>query len=254
MDIYQQNINDRWQLAGDTIQIVEKVLPLVFHYNYDKYKNYENSNKVLAPKSLLLKLSQYDNLKYPIHFKLNESFYRESSDYKDYIYAIYDYIEDIDTIFFPNEIYRSIDLDKLVEYDNQVEMQIINYEIPKAESLILKPFTSNFLSIPNPKLYLEAHLRTHYTALFKNQIISTIFGKTHINIEVLDTQPESLVSLLETDVTVDFEAPYDYIDPATIDKSIVTQREKKEQKEQKEQKNNETDKRFPGIGMKLGDK
>tara|TARA_Y100000590_G_scaffold44185_1_gene47042 strand:- start:7333 stop:8112 length:780 start_codon:yes stop_codon:yes gene_type:complete len=257
MDIYQQNIDDKWKLAGDTIQVVERILPLVFHYDYEKYKNYENSNRVLVPKSLLYKLSQYDNLKYPIHFKLNADFYKEDSDYKDYVYSIYDYVEDIDNIYIPNEYYRDIDLDKLLEYDNQIEIEIINYELPKAESITFKPFTSNFLSIKNPKVYLEAHLKKHYTVLFKNQIISTIYGKTFINIEILDTQPDNIVSILETDVNVEFEAPYDYIDPATIDPSIVPRnKESKELKETKEKNTTDSDSdisvRFPGKGNKLG--
>lgn len=240
MDIYQQNIDDKWKLAGNTIKFVERILPLVFHYDYEKYKNYEKSNRVLAPKSLLYKLSQYDNLKYPIHFKLNHNLYKPESDYKDYVYSVYDYIEDIDHIYLPNEYYRDIDLDKLLEYDNQIEIEIINYDLPKAESIILKPFTSNFLSIENPKVYLEAHLKKHYTVLFKNQIISTIYGNTFINIEILDTQPENQVCILETDINVDFEAPYDYIEPEIIDNKKINVDESKETK------------RFPGGGNILG--
>ena len=46
----EQNIEDKWKLAGDTIKVVERILPLVFHYDYEKYKPYKEFLKKFSHK------------------------------------------------------------------------------------------------------------------------------------------------------------------------------------------------------------
>ena len=98
---FQDNINDSWENAPETIKQNIKCLPLIFYHDYDKYKYLEYSNKLLAPKSMLYGLSHYNNLIYPVSLKINNS---------DYIFTILEFIEDIDHLYIPNNIYNSLNL------------------------------------------------------------------------------------------------------------------------------------------------
>ena len=51
------------------------VNPLIFYHDYDKFTYYDNGKKVLAPKFLLHRLSQYNNIEYPIHIKINNTIF-----------------------------------------------------------------------------------------------------------------------------------------------------------------------------------
>ena len=195
MTQFQENIDEPWKLADKVIKVTIKVQPLVYFYNYNKFNLYEFSNKCIAPKSLLYELSEYNNLIFPIHLKYGKE-----------TLSIHEFIDDIDCLYIPNSIYKAEDP---VETEDPVEIEIVNSRIEKATKLIMKPFSSKFLTIENPKQYLEIHLKRSYSVLRQDQIISLIYKDYSIDFRIVLTEPATLVSLIDTEVEVDFEEPYD---------------------------------------------
>jgi ubiquitin fusion degradation protein 1 len=192
MKQFQVNIDEPWKLADKVIKVTIKVQPLVYFYNYNKFKLYEFSNKCIAPKSLLCELSEYNNLIFPIHLKYGKE-----------TLSIHEFIDDIDCLYIPNAVYK----DSVSEEPR--ELEIVNSRIEKATKLIMKPFSSTFLTIENPKQYLEIHLKRSYSVLRRDQIISLIYKDYSIDFRIVLTEPATLVSLIDTEIEVDFEEPYD---------------------------------------------
>ena len=192
MTQFQVNIDEPWKLADKVIKVTIKVQPLVYFYNYNKFKLYEFSNKCIAPKSLLCELSEYNNLIFPIHLKYGKE-----------TLSIHEFIDDIDCLYIPNAVYK----DSVSEEPR--ELEIVNSRIEKATKLIMKPFSSKFLTIENPKQYLEIHLKRSYSVLRRDQIISLIYKDYSIDFRIVLTEPATLVSLIDTEIEVDFEEPYD---------------------------------------------
>ena len=89
----------------------------------------------------------------------------------------------------------------------------------------MKPFRSAFLSIPDIKKYLEIHLKKAYTCLQLDNVIPICFRDTFLDFEVLninmeasdsnnieeeeETERETIYSLIDTDVEVIIDTPYD---------------------------------------------
>ena len=254
MENFQPNIDDRWEMLPKDFSLTEKIFPLVFHHDYDKYTTYENSNKIIAPKSLLYSLSKYEDLNYPIHLELSDHYLKNNDKENNSVLTIMDFNEDIDAIYLPNKFYQLIDLDKLIEFDNYVKFNIINKPLEKATNIAIKPFRSTFYQIKNPKEYLEIHLKRNFTVLKKNQIISLIYRDTYLDFDIVDIfgddkseDSDKFYSLIDTEITLDLQQPYDYVEPASFPKVNTNSKPDSEKDIGKKEQQ-----RFPGKGNKLG--
>lgn len=268
-DNYQNNLNDRWELVPKDFAITAKTFPYVFHYDYDKYKLYENSNKIVASKILLFELSKYENLQYPIHVTIEDSYLKSGTSKGSTIFTIMDFSEDIDSIYMPNNFYQNIDSEKLTETDNTVKFNIINEKLEKATKITLKPFKSSFYRIPNPKQYLEIHLKRNYTVLKKKQIISLIFKDSFLDFDIVslsgkndndsDNEIDNIdkfYSIIDTELEVEFEKSYDYIEQISYPKPQSQPPSVKKDDSDfgtNSDKSNGIKERFPGKGNRLGD-
>jgi len=260
MSNYQENINDKWEMIPSDFNVTSKTFPYVFHHDYEKYKLYENSNKIVASKILLYQLSKYDNLVYPIHVKIDHSFIKNENKQDTTIFTIMEFCEETDAMYIPNNFYQHIDVDMLLTSDNNIKFNIVNTPLEKATKITLKPFRSSFYQIPNPKQYLEIHMKRNYSVLRKNQIISLIFKDTFLDFDITDLtgeqseaeaeEEEKFYSIIDTDIEVEFQQSYDYVEPVSFPK-VNTQQVKPE--EAPEEAHGEAPcKRFPGKGNRLG--
>lgn len=89
---------------------------------------------------------------------------------------------------------------------------IRNANLPKGTFVKFQPQTSDFLKISNPKAVLEATLRG-FTCLTKGDSIAINYNSKTYHINVLEVAPGDAVSIIETDVNVEFAAPADYVEP-----------------------------------------
>lgn len=92
-------------------------------------------------------------------------------------------------------------------------VKIANVSLRKASFVKFRPRTKDFLDISNPKAVLEKSLRTYTCMTNGDQICLPYNGKKYY-IDVLEVRPEGKASIVETDVSIEFAPPADYVEPA----------------------------------------
>lgn len=201
---FQDNIDQFYKRAPELIEEEIRLLPFIMYHEYKKYLHLENSNKVIAPVSLLYKLSSFENIEYPVKFKIK--------DYQ-FIFSIFEFKEDIDVLYVPNHIIEQYG----INIDESQNLEIINKPLVKATSICIKPHNQDYLKVPDIKTYLEATLKNLYTCIFKNQTLrlpyldgAMYFDITNINnyddeIEMVDP-----LSIIDVDLEVTIEPSYLY--------------------------------------------
>lgn len=96
-------------------------------------------------------------------------------------------------------------------------VQIKSTDLSPAALVKLQPQDTNFLDITDPKAVLEQAFR-NFSTLTQGDIFSFSYNDTIYDVAVLEVKPTSEkmgVSMLETDVEVDFAAPLGYVEPAS---------------------------------------
>ena len=104
-----------------------------------------------------------------------------------------------------------------IEMGSQIKLTLLNYQIEKGSKVKLKPHTSNFLEIMDHKHFLERHLVKLYTTLTQGQTIRVPYQESDLFIDILECEPNETISIIDTDLEVDFEAPWDYVEPSPIE-------------------------------------
>jgi ubiquitin fusion degradation protein 1 len=93
-------------------------------------------------------------------------------------------------------------------------VDVRNLQLPKARLVKLRPQTKDFIELADPKAFLEHQLRL-FSCLTKGDTV-VIFHeglRKNFHVDVLDLKPADACSIIETDLTVDFAAPLDYVEP-----------------------------------------
>uniref|UniRef100_A0A183E434 UFD1 protein n=1 Tax=Gongylonema pulchrum TaxID=637853 RepID=A0A183E434_9BILA len=108
---------------------------------------------------------------------------------------------------------------------NEGECVRITYaSLPKATYTKLKPQSTDFLAISNPRAVLEVELRK-FACLTKGDIIAVevryfintflTYNDQLLEFLVMEVKPGSAVSIIECDMNVEFDAPEGYVEPNT---------------------------------------
>jgi len=103
----------------------------------------------------------------------------------------------------------------LIEEGSFISIKYVT--LPQGTFLKLQPHSSNFLDISNPKAVLERALR-NFAALTQGEEIALNYNNKNYYLTVLEVKPVDPtknygISILETDVNVDFAPPLDYKEP-----------------------------------------
>jgi ubiquitin fusion degradation protein 1 len=96
-------------------------------------------------------------------------------------------------------------------------VQIKSTSLAPASLVKLQPQSTNFLDISDPKAVLENAFR-NFATLTQGDVFSFEYNDTIYDIAVLEVKPTSEkmgVSMLETDVSVDFAPPVGYVEPSS---------------------------------------
>jgi ubiquitin fusion degradation protein 1 len=94
-------------------------------------------------------------------------------------------------------------------------IQIKTTSLELAKLVKLQPQSVSFLDITDPRAVLEKAFR-NYAALTKGDVFNFEYNDEVYDIAVLDVKPETEkmgVSMIETDVSVEFAAPVGYVEP-----------------------------------------
>jgi len=202
---YQDNINNVSLEAPETIDFSFKCFPLIYCENETQYL--ECSNKIILPSTILREISKYTEIEYPLHFKINGS---------EILFTPSEFKEFNEGVFIPQHFIENLK----IEIGSMINLTLLNYKIDKGKFIKIKPHTSNFLEIMDPKHFLENHLTKRYTTLTKGQTIIIPIENSNMLIDILECEPSETISIIDTDLEVDFEAPWDYVEPKIIPKKI----------------------------------
>ena len=88
---------------------------------------------------------------------------------------------------------------------------------PKGTYVKLRPQETAFIELSNPKSILEKIMCQDYPVITEGQRLSINYkdlGKI-FSIDILKTQPEEVVSIIDTDLNVEFGEPADYLAPSS---------------------------------------
>ncbi|KAH6669896.1 putative ubiquitin fusion degradation protein 1 [Halenospora varia] len=167
------------------------------HLNY--------GGKIIMPPSALEKLTRL-HITYPMLFELING----QADKLTHA-GVLEFVAEEGKVYLPNWMMKTIAL----EMGDII--QIKSTDLPSAALVKLQPQSVNFLDISDPKAVLEKAFRD-FSTLTKGDIFSFSYNDTIYDVAVLEVKPTSDkmgVSMLETDVSVDFAAPVGYKEPTS---------------------------------------
>lgn len=92
-------------------------------------------------------------------------------------------------------------------------INVKNVSLPKATFVKLRPQSSEFLEISNPRAVLEKKLRSFSCVTVGDHLCINYLDKNYY-LEITEVRPGDAASIIETDCNVDFDAPADYKEPS----------------------------------------
>lgn len=161
----------------------------------------EYGDKIIMPPSALHILAQLE-IMWPMMFKLSNELTGK------FVHCgVLEFIAEEGRCYLPSWMMKNL----LLSSDEIVK--VINATIPKGNHVTFQPKNSEFLKIMNPRAVLERSLRS-FTALTKGEVIRVVFNKVQYDLEVTEvgsSHPtvDGGISIIETDVVVDFVEPTD---------------------------------------------
>ncbi|XP_038999138.1 ubiquitin recognition factor in ER-associated degradation protein 1-like [Hibiscus syriacus] len=156
----------------------------------------EKGDKVLMPASALDRLT-YMGIEYPMLFELtNASAGRVSH------CGVLEFVADEGLIYLPYWMMQNMHLE-----EGDI-VQVKSASLANATYVKLQPHTTDFLDMSNPKAILKTTLR-NYSCLTVGDTIMIPYNNKNYYINIVETKPYPVVSIIETDCKVDF-APLDY--------------------------------------------
>lgn len=159
----------------------------------------ESGGKVVLPPSALDTLARL-NITFPMLFQV------ESRDGRKTHCGVHEFIAEEGHANMPYWLMQNL----LVVEGGMITIR--NANLPKGTFVKFQPQTSDFLKISNPKAVLEATLRG-FSCLTKGDSIAINYNDKTYYIDVLEVAPGEAISIIETDVNVEFAAPADYVEP-----------------------------------------
>lgn len=165
----------------------------------------EKGNKILLPQSALHQLARM-NITWPMLFEVrNPSASRMTHS------GVLEFVAEEGICYMPYWIMQNL----LLKEGEPVEVS--NATLPKGQYVKLQPVTKDFLDVSNPRAVLENAFRNYATLTVGDNVVIQYCDKTY-EIEVVELKPANAVSIIETDIQVDFKAPKDFVEPPPKDK------------------------------------
>ncbi|RHZ47185.1 hypothetical protein Glove_587g10 [Diversispora epigaea] len=157
--------------------------------------------KIFLPPSALAKLASL-NIVYPLLFELR------NADKQIHTHAgVLEFIAEEGRVYLPHWMMQTL----LLEQGDLLEIK--NANLPLGAFVKIQPQTPDFLDISDPKAVLENALR-NFATLTQGDIIQINYNNKIYEILVLETKPSNNgISIVETDLEVDFAPPVGYVEP-----------------------------------------
>jgi len=211
---FQSNVYGYYNRANGVVPFDEvKGLPLTYFHSYSspRYHELEHSNKILLPSTILTKISQFDNLIYPLIFQVDGTFD---------LLGVAEFSEEIDIAYIPNRIFQKILLNnglEFIDHPISIGLKLHNQEIARGSSATLRAQDAKFIEINDHQTYLQLQLQQYYSILQEGQVLElpppeslNYPDNTFLKVDVVTTKPEPTILITDTDLSIDFEEPTNY--------------------------------------------
>jgi len=85
----------------------------------------------------------------------------------------------------------------------------------KGTYIKLRPHETAFINLHNPKAVLEKIMSKDYPVVTEGQTIEIFYEelKKTFRIDIIKAEPAEIISIINTDINVDFDTPRDYVEP-----------------------------------------
>ncbi|CAG8464694.1 15596_t:CDS:10 [Acaulospora morrowiae] len=204
-------------------------------------ENVNFGGKIILPPSALAKLASL-NIEYPMLFELNNA----NKQIRSHA-GVLEFIAEEGRVYLPHWMMQTLSLEQGDHID------IKNATLPLGTFVKIQPQAVDFLDISDPKAVLEKAFR-NFTTLTQGDIIQINYNNKIYEILVLEVKPSGNnvdgISIVETDLEVDFAPPVGYVEPAPPPKDTMADKIKIDEPSMK------SDRwlAFQGAGNKLNGK
>ncbi|KAF7458064.1 putative ubiquitin fusion degradation protein UFD1 [Cryptosporidium felis] len=168
----------------------------------------EGGNKILLPPSALNQLARR-NITWPMLFQVSNP-----AKGKFTHSGVLEFIAEEGTCYMPYWMMQNLGLQ-----EGDIT-SIMNTSLSKGSYVKFMPLTVDFLDISNPKAVLETSLR-NFATLTVGDVITIQYNNNSYKINVLETKPNNAISIIETDIQVDFAPPPDYVENVNNDRMMT---------------------------------
>jgi ubiquitin fusion degradation protein 1 len=184
--IFNQSINN--EIFDLTFSL--KCYPISF---IEKFNNCKG-DKILLPASILENISNSE-VKWPLIFEI----FNKKSGKKTHC-GVLEFTSDEGCAYLPYWMIKNL-------FAIEGETLIFKYtNLDKGNYVKIQPQTSDFLDISNPRAVLESNLR-FFTCLTREDVIAIDYNDKIYWLNVLEVKPGKAISIIETDINVDFSLP-----------------------------------------------
>ncbi|KAI7905376.1 ubiquitin fusion degradation protein UFD1-domain-containing protein [Cokeromyces recurvatus] len=181
-----------------------RCFPIAMMQNGNERENVNYGGKIILPQSALEKLSQL-NISYPMLFRLING-----AENKHTHTGVLEFIAEEGRVYLPQWMMETLG----VEPGNIIEVK--NVTLPLGSFVKIQPQSTDFLDISDHRAVLEKALR-NFSTLTMGDIIQINYNNKIYEIKVLEVKPfyeeHSGISIVETDLEVDFAPPVGYVEP-----------------------------------------
>ncbi|GAA5847519.1 hypothetical protein JCM3766R1_005341 [Sporobolomyces carnicolor] len=158
--------------------------------------------KIVMPPSALDELTQLD-VELPINFEITNP---KNPDLNTHV-GVLEFIADEGCVNLPQWVMDQL---RLNEGD---PIRIVGGRYPKGKMVKLQPQSVDFLEISDPKAALEKAIG-NYSCLSAGDIIEIAYQSLTFRLLIMEiTPPGPAISVLDTDLEVDFAPPVGYVEP-----------------------------------------
>jgi ubiquitin fusion degradation protein 1 len=221
-----------------------RAYPMSHISNYKDRKSINYGSKILLPQSALAKLTSL-HIEYPMFFSIS---------YLDKVThgGVLEFTAPEGKMYLPDWMMEQLSI------QTPGVIAKVDYEsLPLGTFLKIQPQSKTFLDISDPKAVLERALR-NYSTLTQGDIIAIEYnGQVHrlgcVEVKPL-TNANHGISIIETDLSVDFAPPLDYEEPVYTPKTAGHHRPSLDIEQHKVVDKKEAFQSFVGGGQRLSGK
>lgn len=160
----------------------------------------EEGDKIIMPTSCLEMLARL-RISYPMLFEVTN----ELAGGRRTHCGVLEFIAPEGVIYLPHWMMSNL----FLEPGDKVTIRSVS--LPKGTFVKFRPQTKDFLEISNPKATLENKLRG-FSALTTGDTIVIRHASKQYHLDIMEVRPGDAMTIIETDVNVDFAPPLDHED------------------------------------------